>query len=72
MYQIGAVADGIALAEKAVVQFPDDAILWNLIAIAYEQTGRAAQAVPAREKTIALDPLNTDYQALLAQDKAAK
>lgn len=72
MYQIGAVADGIALAEKAVKMFPDDPILWNLIAIAYEQTGRASQAIPARTKTVELDPLNTDYQALLAQDKAAK
>jgi len=72
LYGIGAVADGLALAEAQVQRFPNDVQLWNLIAIAYEQTGRLALAVPARSKTIELDPLNTEYLTLLTQDQAAK
>lgn len=72
LYQISAVDAGIKLAEASVKMFPNDVILWNLVALAYEQTGRAKLAVPSRERTVELDPLNTEYQTLLAQDKAAK
>lgn len=72
LYQIGAVDAGISLAQKSVEMFPDDSQIWNLIAIAYEQTGRAKLAIPAREKSIEFDPLNETYKTLLAQDQAAK
>ncbi len=72
LYQIGAVADGIKLAEASAQMFPNDVLMWNLIAVAYEQTGRASLAVPARQRTVDLDPLNPEYQTLLAQDQAAK
>ena len=72
LYQIGAVKDGVAMAEASAKMFPNDVQIWNLLAIAYEQTGQQKLAVPARTRTVQLDPLNTDYAKLLAQDKAAK
>ena len=72
LYNIGAVDAGLTLAESSTKMFPLDGNLWELVATAYEQTGRAKLAIPAREKTVELDPLNTDYAKLLAQDKAAK
>ena len=72
LYQVGAVADGIKLAEASAQMFPNDMLMWNLIAVAYEQTGRASLAVPARQRTVELDPLNPEYKTLLAQDQAAK
>jgi hypothetical protein len=72
LYAISAVDEGIKLAEESAQMFPNDMQIWNLVAIAYEQTGRAKLAVPARQRTVELDPLNTDNMELLAQDKAAK
>lgn len=71
LYEINAIEDGISLAKESVQMYPRDTLLWNLIAIAYEQTGRPADALEARQRTVELDPMNTDYQALLEQDKAA-
>ena len=72
LYSIGAVEDGIKLAEESARMFPQDLSLWHLVAIAYEQTGRARQAIPWREATVRMDPLNTDFKKSLAQDKVAK
>lgn len=71
LYEIGAVKSGLALAEESARMFPNDITLWNLVAIAYEQTGNSAQAVEARAHTVALDPLNSSFADLLKQDKAA-
>ena len=72
LYQIGAIDDGIKFAETSAKMFPMDATLWQLVATAYEQTGRAKLATPWRARTVYLDPLNTEYAKLLAADKAAK
>lgn len=71
LFQIGLVEDGLKFAEESAKAFPMDVTLWNLTASAYEQTGRARDAVVWRERTVELDPMNTNYQALLEQDKAA-
>lgn len=71
LFQIGAVDDGLRFAEESAKQFPMDVTLWHLVATAYEQTGRAAQATSWRERTVELDPLNDEYAKLLRQDKAA-
>ena len=72
LYQIGAIDDGIKFAETSAKMFPMDATLWQLVATAYEQTGRAKLATPWRARTVYLDPLNAEYTKLLASDKAAK
>lgn len=71
LYEIGAIQEGITLAEESARMFPNDTNLWNLVAIAYEQTGRAAEAVEWRAGTVAQDPLNTQFADLLKQDEAA-
>lgn len=71
LLQVGANDAALQLAEKSARAFPMDSSLWNLVATTYEQTGRPKEAVEWRERSVYLDPLNTELQSLLKQDQAA-
>lgn len=63
--------ESIAAGNRAVSKDPEDWISWWFIASAYEQSGDRVSAIPARTKTVELDPLNTSVLLELAKDQIA-
>ena len=61
----------IAAANRAVTKDPEDWISWWFMASAYEQSGDRVSAIPARKKTVELDPWNTSVLLELAKDQLA-
>lgn len=61
----------IEAAQRAVTKDPEDWISWWFMASAYEQSGDRAKAIPARTKTVELDPWNTSVLLELARDQKA-
>jgi tetratricopeptide (TPR) repeat protein len=63
------VNEAILLAEFSAKQEPRSFSAWHLVAGLYEISGRYKEAVPAREKTIQLDPHNKIVKDLLRSIK---
>ena len=63
--------ESIAAAERAVKKDPQDWVSWWFIASAYEESGDRVAAIPARMKTVELDPLNTSVLLELAKNQRA-
>ena len=63
--------ESIAAAERAVKKDPQDWVSWWFMASAYEESGDRVAAIPARMKTMELDPLNTSVLLELAKDQLA-
>jgi O-antigen ligase len=61
----------IAAAQRAIEKDPEDWVSWWFMASAYEESGDRAAAIPARSKTVELDPLNTSVLLDLAKDQLA-
>ncbi len=63
--------ESIAAAERAVEKDPQDWVSWWFMASAYEESGDRVAAIPARMKTVELDPLNTSVLLELAKNQLA-
>jgi O-antigen ligase len=61
----------IEAAERAISKDPEDWISWWFVASAYEQSGDREKAIPARMKTVELDPWNTSVLLELAKNQLA-
>lgn len=61
----------VSAAKRALAKDPSDWISWWFMASAYEKSGEFAKAIPARIKTIELDPFNTVVLLELAKDQKA-
>ncbi len=61
----------IAAASRAVEKDPEDWVSWWFMASAYEQSGDRVSAIPARIKTVELDPWNTSVLLELAKNQLA-
>jgi predicted Zn-dependent protease len=61
----------ILAAQRATAKDPKDWVSWWFMASAYEESGDRASAIPARTKTVELDPLNTSVLLELAKDQLA-
>lgn len=61
----------VSAAQRAVDKDPSDWVSWWFMASAYEKAGEFTKAIPARLKTIELDPLNTAVLLELAKDQKA-
>jgi len=61
----------IAAAQRAIDKDPEDWVSWWFMASAYEESGDRVAALPARIKTVELDPLNTSVLLELAKDQLA-
>jgi len=63
--------ESIAAGQRAVAIDPQDWVSWWFIASAYEESGDRIAAIPARLKTVELDPLNTSVLLELAKNYRA-
>jgi O-antigen ligase len=63
--------ESIAAANRAVSKDSDDWVSWWFMASAYEQSGDRIAAIPARLKTVELDPFNTSVLLELAKNYRA-
>lgn len=63
--------ESIAAGERAVAIDSQDWVSWWFIASAYEESGDRVAAIPARLKTVELDPLNTSVLLELAKNYRA-
>ena len=63
--------ESIAAGQRAVAIDPEDWVSWWFIASAYEESGDRIAAIPARLKTVELDPLNTSVLLELAKNYRA-
>jgi O-antigen ligase len=61
----------IEAAERAISKDPEDWVSWWFMASAYEQSGERVKAIPARMKTVKLDPWNTSVLLELAKNQLA-
>jgi len=61
----------VSAAQRALDKDPSDWVSWWFMASAYEKAGDFAKALPARLKTVELDPLNTAVLLELAKDQKA-
>jgi O-antigen ligase len=61
----------VSAAQRALDKDPNDWVSWWFMASAYEKAGDFAKAIPARLKTVELDPLNTAVLLELAKDQKA-
>jgi tetratricopeptide (TPR) repeat protein len=61
----------ISAANRAVSKDPEDWVSWWFMASAYEESGDRVAAIPARKKTVELDPWNTSVLLELAKDQLA-
>lgn len=66
--QIGAADKALLLAQVTSNEFPRYLDAWHLVASIYESRGEFSKAMPARAKTVELDPLNTVFKDLLNKD----
>lgn len=71
LYEIGAVSQGIQLAQAATARFPNEVDLWNLLASAYESNQLWSEAAATRQRTVELDPLNGEFQEKLTAAQQA-
>lgn len=69
LLEIGSTADAMQFAIQAAKTFPNDVPLWNLVASMYEQSAQSRLALPWRQRTVELDPLNPEFARLLAEDR---
>jgi cytochrome c-type biogenesis protein CcmH len=60
-HPMGDVGSMIAGLENKLAQNPKDAEGWQMLGWSYLRTGRAADAVKAYARAVALDPRNSDY-----------
>jgi len=58
----------IEAADRAISKDPEDWISWWFMASAYEQSGERDKGIPARLKTVELDPWNTSVLLELAKN----
>jgi tetratricopeptide (TPR) repeat protein len=63
--------ESIAAGKRAVAIDSQDWVSWWFIASAYEESGDRVAAIPARQKTVELDPWNTSVLLELAKDQLA-
>ena len=63
--------ESIAAAQRAVKKDSQDWVSWWFMASAYEESGDRVSAIPARMKTVELDPLNTSVLLELAKNQLA-
>ena len=61
----------VSAAQRALDKDPNDWVSWWFMASAYEKAGEFSKAIPARLKTVELDPLNTAVLLELAKDQKA-
>jgi hypothetical protein len=61
----------VSAAQRALDKDPSDWVSWWFMASAYEKAGDFAKAIPARLKTVELDPLNTAVLLELAKNQKA-
>lgn len=61
----------IDAAQRAISKDSEDWVSWWFLASAYEQSGERAKAIPARLKTVELDPWNTSVLLELAKNQLA-
>jgi O-antigen ligase len=67
------IDDALSLSLSTAEKFPRSFAAWNLVAGIYEMRGNYELAIPAREKTVYLDPLNAGLKIQLENDiKMAK
>lgn len=59
----------IDAAQRAVTKDPEDWISWWFMASAYEESGDRIAGIPARMRTVQLDPWNTSALLELARDQ---
>ena len=63
--------ESIEAAQRAISKDPEDWVSWWFMASAYEQSGERDKAIPARMKTVELDPWNTSVLLELAKNQLA-
>jgi O-antigen ligase len=61
----------VSAAQRAIDKDPNDWVSWWFMASAYEKSEDFEKAIPARIKTIELDPFNTAVLLELAKDQKA-
>ena len=66
--------NSLELALRVAIQtsetFPLSVDAWDTIATIYEKSGQKEKAIYARQRTVFLDPLNSEFQALLKDNVA--
>jgi O-antigen ligase len=66
--------NSLELALRVAIQtsetFPLSVSAWDTIATIYEKNGQKEKAIYARQRTVFLDPLNSEFKALLKEDLA--
>jgi len=66
--------NSLELALRVAIQtsetFPLSVGAWDTIATIYEKNGQKEKAIYARQRTVFLDPLNSEFKALLKEDLA--
>jgi O-antigen ligase len=66
--EVGAIDKALQLAQQTTVDFPIYMPAWDVVARIYESNNKKDLAIPARSKTVELDPLNEIFKSQLAQD----
>jgi O-antigen ligase len=64
----GAIELALNLADQTTEDFPNYLAAWDIVATIYESNGRKDLAIPYRQKTIELDPLNDIFKSRLLED----
>jgi len=67
----GAINEALKLAEQTTIDFPNFMPAWDIVASIYESNNKKDLAIPARLKTVELDPLNEIFKSQLAQDQSS-
>jgi tetratricopeptide (TPR) repeat protein len=67
----GEIHQATELAAEAVLDFPDDGQLWELLGVAYQRSARYADALHALEMASLLKPLDIGARFCLAEAYAA-
>jgi len=67
----GAINEALKLAEQTTIDFPNFMPAWDFVASIYENNKKRELAIPARSKTVELDPLNEVFRSQLAQDQSS-
>jgi len=58
----------LRLAQQTTTDFPKSFGAWNALASIYEESNEFSAAIPARRRSIKLDPLNNNLLKILEQD----
>jgi len=67
----GAINEALKLAEQTTIDFPNFMPAWDIVASIYESNNKKDLAIPARLKTVELDPLNEIFRSKLAEDQSS-